>query len=347
MRLTALVKSPEHVSCRYRLTAFQPHLEQAGYHLELRTWPRSWFSRFVLRRELAHADAVIAQRSLLHGWQLRLIRRAIDVFIYDFDDAVFVRNSYAADGPHSSTRARRFAAAVRAADAVVAGNDFLAKEAMNYAGPAAIHVIPTCVPTDRYRLAAHDRAGQEVQMVWIGSSSTLRGLEAIAPILESIGKGQPGVRLKLLCDRFLHLQHLPVIEQPWSEAGETSALAEADIGISWLPDDVWSRGKCGLKVLQYMAAGLPVVANPVGVQADMVRHGETGFLAQTPEEWVYAIGRLASDPALRQRMGEAGRRRVETDFSVNTGASHWVQLLDSVVRRQATRLPEKVEQGWS
>src|SRR5207253_3934259 len=117
--------------------------------------------------------------------------------------------------------------------------------------------------------------------------------------------------LKLICDRFLSLRHLPVVRCRWSQAGETAALADADIGISWVPDDLWSRGKCGLKVLQYMAAGLPVVANPVGVQAELVRHGENGFLARTPDEWAEAVGRLAHDPELRRRMGQAGRRLVE------------------------------------
>jgi glycosyltransferase involved in cell wall biosynthesis len=103
-----------------------------------------------------------------------------------------------------------------------------------------------------------------------------------------------------------------------------------------VPDDLWSRGKCGLKVLQYMAAGLPVVANPVGVQADLVRQGETGFLAETPDQWAEAVGRLGSDPALRRRMGRAGRQRVEAEFSVAAGAACWVELLERLEpRRQA------------
>src|SRR5207249_4095705 len=109
------------------------------------------------------------------------------------------------------------------------------------------------------------------------------------------------------CDQFLRLRHLPVIDCPWTEAGEAAALASADIGISWLPDDPWSRGKCGLKVLQYMAAGLPVVANAVGVHAELVSHGQTGFLVETPQEWAEAVRTLAQDPRLRRRMGRAGR----------------------------------------
>src|SRR5439155_14922425 len=107
-----------------------------------------------------------------------------------------------------------------------------------------------------------------------------------------------------------------------------------DVGISWAPDDGWSRGKCGLKVLQYMAAGLPVVANFVGVYAEMVRPGETGFLADTADEWVEAVARLAADAALRRRLGAAGRRRLEADYSVAAGAERWLDLLDELERPQ-------------
>jgi glycosyltransferase involved in cell wall biosynthesis len=237
---------------------------------------------------------------------------------------------------HSLRRLQRFAATVETADVVVAGNAYLRGQASRWTADDRIRVIPTCVEPASYPLATHQRAGEGVELVWIGSASTLSGLGAIQPILERLGKEYPGLHLKLVCDRFLSLQHLPVVRCPWSQAGEAAALAEADIGISWLPDDCWSRGKCGLKVLQYMAAGLPVVANPVGVQADLVRHGETGFLVQTPEQWLEAVGRLAHDPLLRQRMGRAGRQRVESAFSVTAGAADWLALLEGLKsRRQA------------
>jgi glycosyltransferase involved in cell wall biosynthesis len=103
------------------------------------------------------------------------------------------------------------------------------------------------------------------------------------------------------------------------------------VGISWVPDDPWSRGKCGLKVLQYQAAGLPVIANPVGVHADMVRANETGFLATTTEEWVAAARRLA-DTGLRRRLGLAGRRQVEERFSVKAGAQRWLRALEQLAQ---------------
>jgi len=281
------------------------------------------------------ADAVIVQRKLLPALQLYSLRCWTKRLFFDFDDAVFLRDSYSPKGIHSVSRLLGFNAMMETADVVVAGNPFLAEQAARWTSDERIRVVPTCVDPDHYPKAEHVRSGAGVQMVWVGSSSTLRGLEASQPLLEGLGQRRPGLQLKLVCDRFLKLQHLPVLTCPWSEASEAAEIAAADIGISWVPDDLWSRGKCGLKVLQYMAAGLPVVANPVGVQADMVRHGETGFLAETPEQWAEAIGRLAHNPALRRAMGAAGRRRVETDFSVAAGAARWIALLDQLERRRS------------
>ncbi|HEX5272618.1 MAG TPA: glycosyltransferase family 4 protein [Gemmataceae bacterium] len=331
MRLVALVESPDHVCCRYRLAAFRPYLEAAGHTLDLRPWPRRWWSRLRLGRALDGADVVILQRRLLPVWLLYLLRCAAPRLVFDFDDAVFVRDSYSPKGPHSASRLHRFMATVETADAVVAGNRYLADEATRWAAaPGRVHLVPTCVDPSRYAPARHD--GDGVELVWVGSSSTLRGLEIVRPLLERVGREVPGARLKLVSDRFLRLNHLPVIERPWSECAEAADVASADVGISWVPDDLWSRGKCGLKVLQYMAAGLPVVANPVGVQAELVRPGETGFLACTPDEWVAALRRLAGDPDLRRRLGAAGRRLVEAEFGVAAGAARWVGLLDGLRR---------------
>lgn len=326
MHWIGLVDHPEHVCCRYRLAAFRPYLEQAGHALELVTVPRPWWSRIGLFQRLRGAN-VIVQRRLFAGWQRALLRRSARRLLFDFDDAMFLRDSYSVRGLHDRRRLRRFAGMVQCADAVIAGNVFLAEQAAQWTDERSIQVIATCVDPKRYSLA-EPKKGSGLELVWVGSASTLRGLQAIAPLLERIGRNVPGVRLKLLCDRFLTLRHLPVLPVPWTEANEAAEIAGADIGISWLPEDDWSRGKCGLKVLQYLAAGLPVIANPVGVQSEMVRHGETGFLAQTPKQWIEAVRRLAQDVELRRHMGQAGRRLVETRYSVPVAAARWVQLLE-------------------
>lgn len=326
MRLLALVRDRDHVCCRYRLRAFEPALELAGHTLEYYPFDSSWPVRSTAWRALAQADVVILQRKLLPVWQQFMLRRSAKHLIFDMDDAVFLRDSYAPRGLYSSRRWQRFRSQVHYADAVTTGNAFLASEA-RFAGARRVETIPTCVDPARYPLAIHARENSGVQMVWIGTSSTLVGLERFAPVLDQLGNIWLGLSLKLISNRFFHLPHLSVVPCPWSEQTEAEELASADIGVSWIPDDDWSRGKCGLKLLQYMAAGLPVVANPVGVQKSIVEDGKTGFLASTEQEWIQAVGRLVRDRQLRQRMGLAGRRRVESLYGPDAGISSWLGLL--------------------
>jgi glycosyltransferase involved in cell wall biosynthesis len=136
----------------------------------------------------------------------------------------------------------------------------------------------------------------------------------------------------VICDRFPEDFPIPVVPIAWNERTEARELAMGQIGVSWLPDDLWSRGKCGLKVLQYHAAGLPVVANAVGTHREMVRPGETGILATTTTEWVDALARLAGDARLRQKMGLLGRRQVESDYSVRAWADTFVNSMTGTSR---------------
>jgi glycosyltransferase involved in cell wall biosynthesis len=333
MRLAALVDSPDHVCARYRLRAFEPYLRDAGLSLDLHPLPRTWWARLGVARSLQDADAVILQRKLLSRTELTLLRRRACRLWFDFDDAVWMRDSYSEKGFASSKRERRYRSTMQAADLVVAGNPFLAENA-RMAGARNTRIIPTCVDLRRYPLARHD--GEKADMVWVGSSSTIRGLESVNEMLSTLGKQIPGIRLKLVCDSFIHPAGLEIVEMQWTEASEAAEIAAGNIGISWIPDDPWSRGKCGLKVLQYMAAGLPVVTNPVGVHPEMVSHGESGFLASTPSEWIDAIRTLAGDRDLRRRMGSAGRKTVENRYSVEAGARLWLDLIGDVQAGRAT-----------
>jgi glycosyltransferase involved in cell wall biosynthesis len=370
VRLAALAESESHVCCRYRLAAFRPALEAAGHSFDIRALPNSLLGRAALGRDLTSFDAVIVQRKLLPRWAVALLRRRVRRLIFDFDDAMWLRDSHSAKGFGDPRRAARFRATVAACDLVIAGNEYLAAEARKYAPADRVRIIPTCVDVAKYHVRPTPPAplpegrgepgseadtaltsapegtgssspslqgggwgvGSPLTLVWVGSSSTLRGLERFGPTLSAIGRAVPGTRLKLICDRFIEFPGLPVERCAWSEATEAGEIAAADVGIGWVPDDPWSRGKCGLKVLQYQAAGLPVVANAVGVQAEFVRTGETGFLANTQEEWVSAIRALASDAGLRHRLGAAARKQAEDRYSVEAGARLWLDALAGLSR---------------
>jgi glycosyltransferase involved in cell wall biosynthesis len=320
MKALALVDAPGHVCCRYRIGAFEPALRRAGWALTVAGLEHGPVARLRQFAEAAEFDAVILQRKLLPFWQLRALKARSRRLVFDFDDAVLYRDSYDPRGPHDRRRLRRFSATVRAADAVIAGNDFLADCALRAgARPERVRVVPTCIALDRYpnRYDADTRreGGHVLDLTWIGSSSTLRGLEQCRDIWEAIFREVPGVRMRVICDRFPDLGAMPVVAVPWSEASEAAELAVGDVGVGWVPDDLWSRGKCGLKVLQYQAAGLPVIANPVGVHHEMVRPGVNGYLAGTAEEWVAAVRDLAGVPGLRGLMGRASRDAVERWYS--------------------------------
>jgi glycosyltransferase involved in cell wall biosynthesis len=317
MKLLALVESPDHVCCRYRIRAFEPALANAGWSIAYQGIEQGSLVRPFQLRRAAQFDAVILQRKLLPLWQLRALRRHARHLVFDFDDAVLYRDSYDRRGPHSRWRSRRFAHTVRIADTVVAGNDFLADCALRHGAKVErVHVIPTCVDHRLYQMARHETKVGQPELVWIGSASTLKSLEQSRPIWEALRQAHSELKLRIICDRFPTDFPIPVVPVAWSEQSESRAIGAGDIGVSWLPDDLWSRGKCGLKVLQYHAAGLPVVANPVGSHCEMIKAGENGILATKPAEWAAAVALLAGDARLRQKLGDNARQRVAADYSI-------------------------------
>lgn len=330
MKVLALIESSNHVCYRYRIEAFAWALAERGLLLESVPLNRGTLDRLRRFREADRAGVVILQRKLLPFWQLHLLRRSARRLVYDVDDSLFQRDSYSEKGPNSWVRLSHFWATVYASDAVTVGNGFLRQRAGAYVDSSRVHVMPTCVETDRYKTTPHHRKDGAARLVWIGQQSTLPSIGCAGPQLQAAAARLPGLSLRVICDRFPEVPGIRVVGRPWSSATETSELIEGDIGINWLPNDSWSLGKCGLKVLQYMAAGLPVVANPVGMNRQMVVHGETGFLAETPEQWASAVERLARDPQLRTRMGRRGRQLVEQRFSVSSWAPRFAQLIKDI-----------------
>ncbi|HEV3122077.1 MAG TPA: glycosyltransferase [Isosphaeraceae bacterium] len=322
MKALALVEAPDHVCCRYRIRAFEPTLNDSGWTLAIEGLARGMVARLAQILRAGRFDTVILQRKLLAHWQFHELRRLARHLVFDFDDAVLYRDSFDPRGPHCPRRAARFARTVRQADTVIAGNDFLADCALRAGARAEqIRVIPTCVAPERYPLAQHrpERAGLE--LAWIGSASTLQGLQQRRPLFDRLARELPGLRMRVISDRFPELGAMPIERVAWNEATEAAELAKSDVGIAWMPDDLWSRGKCGLKVLQYQAAGLPVVANPVGVHCEMIQPRLNGFLTETDEQWVEAIRSLAQDAGLRRRMGREARAGLEVGYSVKAWAA--------------------------
>jgi glycosyltransferase involved in cell wall biosynthesis len=332
MRLLALTESADFVCHRYRLEAYREELARHGWLLGPMALARDTVSFIGQLPRIASADVVVLQRRLLPWWKRRLLRRAAKVLVYDFDDALFFRDSNHRKPAESRVRGARFRATVAMADACLAGNRYLCEQADAYAQEGRVHYFPTCVDERGYPLAEHNHAPGEMELVWIGSRSTMASLKLAQPGMRAAADRLPGLALRVVCDAFPEIHGVRMRPVRWSRETEARELAAADAGVAWLPDHPWSLGKCGLKVLQYMAAGLPVVANPLGIHQELVVHGRTGFLAATPEQWAEALETLAKSPDLRRSMGSEARRRVAQHYSVTRWGPRLAEVIEKVPR---------------
>jgi glycosyltransferase involved in cell wall biosynthesis len=350
MQILALVEAPGHVCCRYRITAFEPWLKRFGVQITYQQIEKKPLARLRQMQSAGRFDSVILQRKLLDPLSFGALRKSARHLIFDFDDAVLYRDSYATRGHHCPRRKARFEQTVRSSDVILAGNSFLLSLADQHgARGSSLHYMPTCVDLDSYersRLKRPDRADDRLVMVWIGSSSTLKGIEATSELWERVGRKVQNLSFRVVCDRFPKFQNLQVEPVRWSEATEIENIVRADIGISHVPDDLWSRGKCGLKVLQYLAGGLPVLTNPVGVHREMIRPGQNGFLVSSNDEWLEAIRWLARNPDLLKEMGTAGMETIRHGYDVADWGPFFVdRVAPGVVPLSGNRLEKLSEQS--
>jgi len=308
-RILFVSKGEQASSTRYRAYQFFPGLAGYGYVPRHATISGGILAVVDTLWQARQADIVVVIRKTFPPLLLGLLRRVSRRLVFDLDDAIFCKP----DGSHSETRMKRFAAMIAASDHVLAGNRFLAEKAALF--NPAVSVIPTCVDVEKYHVAS-DKPQDHVDLVWIGSAATRKYLVDVLPALEMAAQRIPRLRLKIIADFTLPQTAIPVLAIPWDAATEAAELASSHIGIAPLRDDDWSRGKCALKVLQYMAAGLPVVSSRTGANAEIVVDGETGYLVDDPAQWAQRIAELAADAALRRNMGEAGRARVAGTYAL-------------------------------
>jgi glycosyltransferase involved in cell wall biosynthesis len=219
---------------------------------------------------------------------------------------------------------------------VTAGNSYLAEQASRFIDRDRIFIVPTVVDVSEYALKDYRRRGSDDFVVgWIGSSSTLHYLASIAPAIQKAAKRIKNLRLKIVCDRFIDIDGVQVIKKQWRPEDVSDDLKSFDVGVMPISDDPWTRGKCGFKVVQYLAAGVPAIASPVGLNRDLVVPGRTGLWAETLEEWEERFVQLAGDRELRARMGHAGRRLVEEQFSLQQTAPRFLEILKTVQKMRS------------
>jgi glycosyltransferase involved in cell wall biosynthesis len=262
-----------------------------------------------------------------------LLARRIPV-VYDFDDAIFLGDTSAVNRSFARLKwPQKIARIVAGATITTVGNEWLADWARQYS--PSVEVMPTTIDTELYLPRAR-QARQLIRLGWSGSPTTVKHLHTVDGALRRLLADLP-VELAVVGDATFELPGAErVSAKAWSAETEVDDVSSFDIGIMPLPDNQWSRGKCGLKGLQYMALGVATVMSPAGVNTDIISSGDNGFLAGSEDEWVETLARLVQDEDLRRRVGEAGRQTVVDRYSGRQWAPRFLEILKRAASSRST-----------
>lgn len=344
--------SREGASTRYRFLQYFPFLGSAGIRCDFSPLTDAEYlknlynikrgtvddcARALCRRIRALLnvngyDVVVVEYEILPYFPpaAELVLKAMNIpYIVNYDDAIFYRYSQSPNPFIRVMLSGKIDTVMRNAELVIAGNRYLCDYAEK-TGAKRVEILPTVVDIDKYP-AGPAKDGKVFTIGWIGSPSTAKYLNDIAPALARVCEGGMA-KVVLIGAGSARLPGVPVEHKPWNEETEIQDLKECDVGIMPLCDGLWERGKCGLKTIQYMACSLPVVVSPVGVNSEIVEDGTTGILASSNEEWIRALSALRDDKALRKRLGSAGRRRVEERYSLQGAAPRFARFIRDAAR---------------
>jgi len=350
-------------SSRHRVYQYLPALEKAGYeavvhpavrseeHYEAfiaRTWPglmQRLFSTFTRRvrdlHQLRDFDYIYVQKPILpaplFNIELRIAREA--KMIFDFDDAIYFKKPGGNMVAQLWPQAQRISQICKRAHRVVVGNkhlgDFVQKLKVD---PI---ILPTGIDTDIYEeQSRYNKRDHKISVLgWVGSPATSTELNLIVPSLIDLHSKAPFVCRVIGGAPATIPVRFPIEWRDWSLEKAISDVAHLDIGLAPMRDTPWNRGKCGLKVLQYWGAGVPVVASPVGVYKQMIRDGENGMLASNREEWTEKILALLKNADLRRKVVEGGRQTVREHYSLKALAPQFISIFEEAEEAKIREQP--------
>lgn len=334
MRIAFLITRFEKPSARYRIIEYLPYFQNAGWEVSVFAFGKRRVDRIKVFWHLSNFDVVFLQKRLFGLVDWGLLRWKSRFLAFDFDDAIMFHDSSRKKNIFSLKGKIRFGRTINNSDIVFAGNPYLRDLARKYNQKALI--LPTAIDMELYTSKIKQNPSL-VTLGWIGSRPTLFHMEKMIPVWNIVHKKYPQTHLKIVSDHFFDCGIMPVIKKPWKFEEVVNDLQSFDIGIMPLPDDDWTKGKCGFKLLQYMAVGLPVVCSPVGVNQEIVIDGENGFWANNVDEWLDRLGVLIESPELRTRMGEIGRKIVLKKYALKDHAAYLISVLDKMVTESTNR----------
>ncbi|MDY7219411.1 glycosyltransferase family 4 protein [Denitrificimonas sp. JX-1] len=360
MKVLLLTKYPRMgASSRLRTLQYLPYLEQQGFEFTVQSLfdeaylkdlyskgSRSrlailsyYFKRLLTLCTVFRYDLVWIEYELfpyLPSVFERFLALIGKRYVVDYDDAIFHNYDLSPKPVIRRFLGKKIDVVMRRSACVVAGNTYLAERA-HKAGAEVVKVIPTVVDSSRY-IPKEDVVSQRLVIGWIGSPSTQKYVVGIYDALLEVCH-KYNARLMLVgasADIALELEGLDVQVLPWSEASESELIRKMDIGIMPLPDGPWEKGKCGYKLIQYMACAVPVIGSSVGVNVDIIEGSKCGLLADTSDEWIIALEVLLSSHKERKKLGNAGREAVETKYSLQVQAPILAHTFHEIIKSDIT-----------
>ena len=289
---------------------------------------RSFMNRFLLLFSLYKYDFVFIHREASHVgppiFEFMIAKIFRKRYNYDFDDAIWLPNY-----SESNERFHRLKAywkvrfCIKWAHSISAGNDYLAKYARKY--NSNVVVIPTTIDTKNHHNIDTDHHQEKLVIGWTGTHTTMRYLDVLVPVIKELEKQYEFEFLVISNEApTYHLKSLRFLK--WKRDTEIEDLAKISIGLMPLEMDIWSEGKCGFKGLQYMSLGIPALISPVGVNKQIVTHGENGYLPIKSEDWKHYLEALLTNTDLRKKIGEAGKKTIEERYSVRSNEIKYLKL---------------------
>lgn len=316
------------------------HTEKIFYHPKSILRKALIFGNFVLLR-LRHViqssayDVVFIQReAFMTGTTFfeKQFKRSGAKIIYDFDDAIWHHDVSEANKKFAKLkRPEKTDKIIAMSDLVIAGNSYLRNYALQF--NKSVKIIPTTIDTDEYQVKNSVQKSNCICIGWSGSFTTIKHFNLAVVVLEKL-KLKYGNRIcfKVIGDETYVNETLGIKGVAWNRETELKDLSEIDIGIMPLPDDEWSKGKCGLKGLQYMALEIPTIMSPVGVNTEIIMEGKNGYLAETEAEWVDKISMLVEDANLRLLIGKAARQTVIENYSIHSQRNFFLQCVNELLK---------------
>jgi glycosyltransferase involved in cell wall biosynthesis len=328
MKILFLVQGFDVAASRYRVLQYLPYLKEHGIQTSVQRFPKGFFAKLKVFKSVNQYDILFIQRKRFPVLWLKFIRMNAKKIVYDFDDSVMYRNSkYIIN--ESNTRIKVFKNMVNASDHVIAGNEYLQKNTTPYTQDVTI--IPSPIDMISYPQKKYPERKDTITLGWVGAHGSIHYLKKMKPIFDTLAKRNDKLRLKIICDTFFDCENMIVEKKQWNEKDEVADIQSFDIGLMPLMDDPWSHGKCGLKVLQCLATGVPVVCSPAGINREIVEDGVHGFWANTEEEWIEKLEILINDHELRIKMGLAGRERVIERYSLKANAPRMLKIFEQLM----------------